>query len=58
MAEAEANKHQIALDRWWQSQRDFEAEANDYYMVGGFLERWSTTPSYTKGRGDRDWKVR
>jgi hypothetical protein len=58
LAEAEAHKNQLALDRWWESQREFEAEANDYYQVGGYLERWSQTPSYTKSRRDRDWRVR
>jgi hypothetical protein len=59
---AEANtpqaRAQAALDRWWESQRDLEAELNDTYTVGGFLERWSQTPSYTKSRRDRDWRVR
>ena len=58
LAEAEANKNQLALDRWWESQRDFEAEANDYYMVGGFQEQWSKTPSFTKSKRDRDWRIR
>ena len=58
LAEAEANKHQLALDRWWQAQPDFEDEWDDSYMVGGFMERWSQTPSFSKSRRDRDWKVR
>jgi hypothetical protein len=58
LAEAEANKYQLALDRWWQAQRDFEEEWDDSYMVGGFMERWSQTPSFSKSRRDRDWKVR
>jgi hypothetical protein len=58
LAEAEANKNQLALDRWWESQREFEAKVNDYYQVGGYLERWSQTPSYTKSRRDRDWRIR
>jgi hypothetical protein len=58
LAEAEANKHQLALDRWWQSQRDFEEEESDVYYVGGFQERWSQTPSYTKSRRDKDWRVK
>jgi hypothetical protein len=41
-----------------QAQRDFERELNDEYMVGGFLERHSTTPSFHKSRRDRDWRVR
>jgi hypothetical protein len=49
---------QMQLDRWWESQRDFEEEESDTYMVGGFQERWSTTPSYTKSKRDRDWRVR
>jgi hypothetical protein len=51
-------KAQMALDRWWQAQRDFETEFDDYYEVGGFLERWSQTPSCHKTRRDRDWRVR
>jgi hypothetical protein len=51
-------KAQMQLDRWWQSRRDFEEEFDDYYEVGDFLERWSQTPSYTKSRRDRDWRVR
>jgi hypothetical protein len=58
LAEAETNKHQLALDHWWESQRAFEAELSDSYMVGGFMERWSQTPSYTKSKRDRDWRVR
>jgi hypothetical protein len=58
LAEAEANKQQLILDRWVQSQRDLEDEVNDTYMVGGFQERWSKTPSFIKGRRDRDWRVR
>jgi hypothetical protein len=58
LAEAEVNKHQLALDRWWQSQRDFEEDFDDYYEVGGFLERWSQTPQFTKSRRDRDWRVK
>jgi hypothetical protein len=52
------NRQQAFLDRWWQSERDFDAELNDTYTVGGFLERWSQTPSYTKGRRDRDWRIK
>jgi hypothetical protein len=59
---AEANelraRYQKQLDLWWQSQRDLEFEEDDIYEVGGFLERWSQTPSYTKGRRDRDWRIR
>jgi len=51
-------KAQMALDRHWQMMRDFEEEEDDLYEVGGFLERWSQTPSYTKSRRDRDWRVR
>ena len=51
-------KAQMQLDRWWQSQRDLEFEEGDIYEVGGFTERWSQTPSYTKGRRDRDWRIR
>jgi hypothetical protein len=51
-------KAQMQLDRWWQSRRDFEEEFDDYYEVGGFLERWSQTPQFTKSRRDRDWRVR
>ena len=59
---AEANelraRYQKQLDLWWQSQRDLEFEEDDIYEVGGFLERWSSTSSYTKGRRDKDWRVR
>jgi hypothetical protein len=51
-------KAQMQLDRWWQLQRDLDFEEDDYYEVGGFLERWSQTPSYTKSRRDKDWRVR
>jgi hypothetical protein len=51
-------KGQMALDRWWESQRDLEFEENDVYYVGGFQERWSKTPSFTKSKRDRDWRVR
>jgi hypothetical protein len=51
-------KAQMQLDRWWQEQRDFEEELSDTYMVGGFQERWSQTPSYTKSKRDRDWRVK
>jgi hypothetical protein len=51
-------KAQLQLDRAWQAQRDFERELNDEYMVGGFLERHSATPSFHKSRRDRDWRVR
>ena len=52
------NRYQKQLDDWWQSQRDFEEEEADIYFVGGFMERHSQTPSFTKGRRDRDWGVR
>ena len=52
------NRHQKQLDDWWQSQRDFEEEFSDTYEVGGFQERWSQTPSFTKSKRDRDWRVR
>jgi hypothetical protein len=51
-------KAQMQLDRWWESQRDLDWEDDDIYYVGGFQERWSQTPSYTKSKRDRDWKVR
>jgi len=51
-------KGQMALDRWWQERRDFEEELNDTYMVGGFQERWSQTPSFHKTRRDRDWRIK
>jgi hypothetical protein len=52
------NRAQAQLDRWVESERDLEAELNDIYMVGGFLERWSQTPSFTKSRRDRDWRIK
>ena len=51
-------RYQAQLDHWWQSQRDLEFEDDDMYQVGGFVEFHSTTPSYTKGRRDPDWRVR
>ena len=51
-------KAQMQLDRWWELQRDLDWEDDDTYMVGGFQERWSQTPQFTKSRRDRDWKVR
>jgi hypothetical protein len=51
-------KRQLQLDHWWESQRAFEAELEDSYTVGGFLEHWSQTPSFTKSKRDRDWRVR
>jgi hypothetical protein len=35
-----------------------EADIEDIYMVGGFMERHSRTPSFHKSRRDRDWRVR
>jgi hypothetical protein len=52
------NRYQKQLDDWWESQRDFEEELADVYYVGGFQEHWSQTPSFTKGRRDRDWRVK
>jgi hypothetical protein len=49
---------QAQLDNWWQSQRDLEEEFDDTYTVGGFMERWSQTPSYTKSKRDRDWRIK
>jgi hypothetical protein len=51
-------KAQMQLDRWWESQRDFEAGFDDQYFVGGFQEFHSKTPSFHKSRRDRDWRVR
>ena len=51
-------KAQMQLDRWWQSRRDFEEEWDDVYEVGGYLERWSATPSFHKSWRDRDWRVK
>jgi hypothetical protein len=52
------NRYQRQLDSWWQSQRDVDEEEADIYYVGGFQERWSETPSFTKGRRDRDWRIK
>jgi hypothetical protein len=49
---------QLQLDRWWQAQRDLEAELSDAYMIGGFIEYHSKTPSFHKSKRDRDWRVR
>jgi hypothetical protein len=51
-------KAQMQLDRWWESQRDLDWEDDDIYYVGGFQERWSQTPSYTKFKRDRDWRIK
>jgi hypothetical protein len=51
-------KGQMVLDHWWQMRRDLDEEEQDVYYVGGFQERWSQTPSYTKSKRDRDWRVR
>ena len=58
LKEAEANRYQIQLDRWWEAQRDLDWEEDDVSYVGGFQERWSQTPSFTKTRRVRDWRVR
>jgi hypothetical protein len=49
---------QAILDRHWQAQRDLDFEEDDQYFVGGFQEFHSRTPSFHKGRRDRDWRVR
>jgi hypothetical protein len=53
-------RYQRVLDRHWEAQRDleFDEEADDFYMVGGFMEKWSQTPSYTKSKRDRDWRIK
>lgn len=58
LKEAEANRYQIQLDRWWEAQRDLDWEEDDVSYVGGFQERWSQTPQFTKSKRDRDWRVR
>jgi hypothetical protein len=58
LAEAEANKQQLAIDRWWQSQRDLDFELNDWVTIGGFRERRSAMPSFHRGRRDSDWRAR
>jgi len=35
-----------------------EAEQDDAYFVGGFMEYHSKTPSFYKSRRDRDWNIR
>jgi hypothetical protein len=52
------NSYQKQLDHWWQAQRDLAFEEADMYFVGGFQEFHSKTPSFHKGRRDRDWRVR
>jgi hypothetical protein len=51
-------RYQQVLDRHWQSELDFAEEESDVYYVGGFQERWSTTPSFTKSWRDRDWRIK
>jgi hypothetical protein len=50
-------RHQAILDRHWEAMRE-QDEPGDEYFVGGFMEKWSQTPSYTKSKRDRDWRVR
>jgi hypothetical protein len=50
-------RYQAVLDRHWQAQLD-EDEPDDMFMVGGFMEFHSKTPSFHKSRRDRDWRVR
>jgi hypothetical protein len=56
-ANSPRNRYQKQLDAWWELQREFD-EPSDEYMVGGYMERWSQTPSFTKGRRDRDWRIK
>jgi hypothetical protein len=49
---------QAQIDTWFEGQLDLLEEEMDVYECGGFLERWSQTPSYTKSRRDRDFRVR
>jgi hypothetical protein len=51
------NRYQQVLDRHWEAMREID-EPSDEYMVGGFQERWSETPSFIKSRRDRDWRVK
>ena len=58
-ADTEWVRKQKLLDLLWQSKLDAESDWDDeMYEVGGFQERWSQTPSFTKARRDRDWRVR
>ena len=50
-------RYQQVIDRHWEAQRDLE-EDDGMYEVGGFMEKWSQTASYTKGKRDSDWRVR
>ena len=50
-------RHQAVLDRHWQRMRELD-EPDDLYFVGGYQEFHSKTPSFHKGRRDRDWRVR
>jgi len=51
-------RYQQVLDRHLESQRALEAEQDDAYFVGGFMEYHSKTPSFYKSRRDRDWNIR
>jgi hypothetical protein len=51
-------KGQMALDHWWESQRDLAEEENDWVTIGGFRERRSAMPSFHRGRRDSDWRMR
>jgi hypothetical protein len=60
MAEADQphNRRQALLDRWWQARLDLEAELDDMYEVGGFIEYHSKTPSFHRSWRDPDWRRR
>ena len=51
-------RYQSQLDRWWQGQRALEFEQDDFYEVGGFIERFSTSTSFHKSKRDSDWRLR
>jgi hypothetical protein len=52
------NRYQRQIDDWWSATRHLDADIEDIYMVGGFMERHSQTPGFHKHRRDRDWRVR
>jgi hypothetical protein len=51
------NRAQRELDRWWQARLDFEADDDEWIMVGGFRERRYRTTCH-RGRGDPDYGLK
>jgi hypothetical protein len=57
VAEWNAQRYQRELDRCWQARLDFEADDDDWVMIGGFREpRYRTTCH--RGKGDPDYGLK